>query len=133
MNNEELIQKAASVINPKRLKNGLIGDVGCALISEKGQVFTGTCVGTDSNVICAERVAMGKMITDAGEMIVSKIVATWKDEKGELYVIPPCGNCRQFMRDSDLKNLDSEVILDKDKSVTLKELLPYHDWWQKID
>lgn len=132
MTNEDLIKKAASVINPKQLKDGLIGDVGCALISETGKVLTATCVGTNSNVICAERAAVGKLISDAGELVVSKIVATWKDEAGALYVIPPCGNCRQFLRDTDLKNLETEVVLDNDKAVPLKELLPYHDWWQKV-
>lgn len=30
--NEELIERAASIIFPKKLKDGLIGDVGCALV-----------------------------------------------------------------------------------------------------
>lgn len=49
MTNQELIEKAASVIQPKQLKDGLVGDVGCALISEKGNLYTGVCVGVNSN------------------------------------------------------------------------------------
>jgi len=70
------------------------------------------------------------MIT-SGEYKFSKVVAVWKDENGDIFVIPPCGNCRQHMRDMNLENLESEVILDKKKTVKLKELLPYHDWWNK--
>lgn len=131
MINEELIKKAASIINPRKVKGGLIGDVGCALESEQGKVFLGVCVDVGSDAICAERNAIGSMITE-GEYKIKKIVATWKDESGALYVIPPCGNCRQSMRDIEEENLNAEVILDKDKIVTLKDLLPYHDWWQKV-
>jgi hypothetical protein len=41
------------------------------------------------------------------------------------------GRCREFIRQTDKDNLDTEVVLSDDKSVLLKELLPYHDWFQK--
>jgi len=132
MTNEKLIKIAAAVINPKNLKDGLIGDVGCALISKKGKLYTGICVGIGSNTYCAERVAIAKMITDGNEFVIKKIVATWKDQNGYIHVIPPCGHCRQCMKDADQRNInETEVILDSKKVVKLKELLPYHDWWQK--
>lgn len=131
MTNEELIKKAAAVVRPKKMKDGLCADVGCALISEKGKLYLGVCVANGSNVICAERIAIGAMITD-GEYKIKKIVGVWKDETGAIFVPPPCGNCRQFMREVDESNLENtEVVLGKDKSVKLKELLPYYDWWQK--
>jgi len=71
------------------------------------------------------------MITDR-EYAIKKIVATWKDESGNIFVIPPCGNCRQLMREIHEENLEeTEVVLDKNKSVKLKDLLPYYDWRQK--
>ena len=45
-------------------------------------------------------------------------------------MISPCGNCQQLMLETDESNLEAEVILDEKKSVLLKELLPYYDWWQ---
>lgn len=133
MDNKKLIDIAADVIKPKHLKDGLVGDVGCALLAGNGKVYTGVCVGVNSNGYCAERVAIGKMITDDQEYIIKKIVATWKDENGAVHVIPPCGHCRAAMHETDKDNIDNtEVILDLDKTVKLKELLPYHDWWQKI-
>src|SRR3989338_9658424 len=129
--NEELIKKVASVISPKNLREGLVGNVGCALLAGNGKVYTGVCVGVNSNGYCAERVAIAKMITDDKEFIIKKIVATKKDEKEKIFVIPPCGHCRQAMRETDEKNLDADVILDKNKTVKLKELLPYFDWWKE--
>jgi cytidine deaminase len=60
MKNEDLIQIASSVIQTKKLKEGIVGDVGCALLAGNGKVYTGVCVGVCSNVYCAERVAIAK-------------------------------------------------------------------------
>lgn len=131
MKNEELIKKAASVVKVRKTKTGLFADVGCALISDKDRIYLGVSTDAGSNTICAERNAIGSMITD-GEYKIKRIVAVWKDEEGVVYVIPPCGNCRQFIREVNEENLETDVVLDKDKVVKLKELLPYYDWWQKI-
>ena len=131
MDNKELINIAAFVIHPRELKDGLVGDVGCALLAGNGKIYTSVCVGVNSNGYCAERVAIAKMITNDQEFVIKKIVAAWKDRDGILFVIPPCGHCRQAMLETDEKNLDADVILDKNKSVKLKELLPYFDWWKE--
>jgi cytidine deaminase len=132
MTNKELITRAASVIRTRKTKDALFGDVGSAVLSESGKVYVGICAGVPANGVCAERVALGSMIT-AGEYKFKRIVATWKDEEGAVFVIPPCGNCRQFMQEIDEENLSAEVILDMDKAVSLKELLPYYDWWKRQD
>ena len=88
------------------------------------------CAASGSNTSCAETAAIVAMIT-GGEYRTKKIVAAWKDERGKTFVISPCGNCRQLMRETDESNLQAEVILDEKKSVLLKELLPYYDWWQE--
>ena len=131
MTNEELINEAASLINVRADNGNLIGDVGCVLVSGKGNVYYGVCAAVGSNVFCAEQSAIGSMLT-AGEYDVKKIVATWKDEKGNVFVIPPCGNCRQLMYQMNHANLDTDVILDKAKLVKLRELLPYYDWWKQV-
>ncbi len=128
--NKDLIKKAASIISPKRIKDNLFADVGCALLSEKNKIYLGVCAISGSNVFCAEKIAIGSMLTK-GEYKIKKIVAVWKNEKGEISVIPPCGNCRQLIKEMDKENLNTQVILDKNKTVKLKELLPYSDWWKK--
>ncbi len=130
MTNEKLIQKAASVIKTLKTKNGLFGDVGSALISDNNKVHVGVCADIGDSGFCAEKNAIASMIT-TGEYKFKRIVAVWKDEDGDVFVIPPCGNCRELMRQINPENLESEIVLDKDKAVKLKKLLPYHDWWQK--
>lgn len=130
MTNAELIKRAASVVKIRKTKHGIFGDVGCALLSVENKVYLGVCADSGSNVFCAEQNAIGSMITDAVYQI-AKIVAVWKDEDGAVHVLSPCGNCRQIMLEMDEQNLKTEVILDKDKTVLLEELLPYHSWWKK--
>ncbi len=129
--NDELIDKALSVLNPQQVGNRLFGDVGCALVSEQGNLYYGVCIDTGSGTgFCAEHSAIAAMVT-AGEYRIRKIVAVWKD--GEtVCVLSPCGRCREFMRQVDPSNLETEVVMDSDKSLKLRELLPYHDWFQKI-
>ena len=128
--NKILIEKASSLIKPRRVKGSLFADVGCVLLSQQNQIYHGVCAATGSNTFCAETAAIAAMIT-GGEYRIKKIVATWKDDRGKTFVISPCGNCRQLIRETDESNLEAEVILDEKKSVLLKELLPYYDWWQE--
>jgi cytidine deaminase len=79
---------------------------------------------------CAEHSAIGAMVP-AGEYKIRKIVAVWKDEQHS-YVLSPCGRCREFIRQVHEDNLETEVILGRDKVVRLADLLPYHDWFQKV-
>jgi cytidine deaminase len=133
MNNFDLINKASEVVNTVQTKAGMMGDVGCALIAKNGKVYSGVCAAVGSSNFCAEGAAIGAMITDK-EFGIKKIVAVWKDDKGQVYVIPPCGRCRQMMRDVNEENLNNtEVILNKEKTEKLKDLIPFFDLWQKID
>ncbi len=60
MTDEELIQKAVSVIKSKKVKGFLIGDVGCALLTDKGNLYLGVCIDTSSSMgFCAEHNAIG--------------------------------------------------------------------------
>jgi cytidine deaminase len=122
ISNEELIEKAKSVIKPRKIKHGFtVGDVGCALITVKGNVYLGVCIDTASGMgFCAEHSAIAAMITQ-GEHVIKKIVAVVEDGTP----IPPCGRCREFMRQIHEENSETEVIIGKNKSVKLKELLPF--------
>ena len=126
MTNQELIDRPASVLDTRRTKGGLFGHVGSALLSDKNEIYVGICADVDSNSFCAERNAIGSMITD-GEHRIKKIVAVWKDTDGKVFVIAPCGDCRQFICEVNEENLDAEVILDTSKTVFLRDLLPNYN------
>jgi len=131
LTNDELIAKAASVLNPHKVGDFWMGEVGCALLTVQDHLYLGVCIDTGSSMgFCAEHNAIGSMVT-AGEYRIKKIVAVWKNEQG-LYVLSPCGRCREFMRQIDAGNLEAEVILDRDKALKLAELLPYYDWFHRI-
>ncbi|EFZ00512.2 Cytidine deaminase, homotetrameric [Metarhizium robertsii ARSEF 23] len=98
--------------------------VGAAVLGDDGSVTTGANVENASYPVgtCAERVALGKAVTDRG-LRAFKAVAVATD------VAPPaspCGMCRQFIR--EFCRLDMPVIMfDKDENyvvLTLEELLP---------
>jgi cytidine deaminase len=129
--NDELIAKAVSVLNPHKVGDFWMGEVGCALLTDQDHLYLGVCIDTGSSMgFCAEHNAIGAMVT-AGEYRIKKIVAVWKDAQGT-YVLSPCGRCREFMRQIHPDNLQAEVILDRDKVLKLAELLPFHDWFQRI-
>lgn len=127
-----LIQQAAAQIATVQTRHGVMADVGCALESASGQYFVGVCVGVHAGSICAERTAIATMISATRTYQIRRIVAVWRDVDGALFVIPPCGHCRQFMIDAHPDNVyHTQVILSHDVVVPLATLMPYHDWWQK--
>jgi cytidine deaminase len=135
MTNEELIECAARVLKPHTTADGrLFADVGATLLTDKGNAYSGVCIDTGSGTgFCAEHSAIAAMVT-SGEYRITKIVAVWRDKgNGKLYVLPPCGRCREFIRQIDEANLETEVVLAKDKTLKLKELLPYHEWPEPLE
>lgn len=133
ISNDELIALAASVLRPYRSAGRLFGDVGAALISQQNRLYTGVSVDTASWGLCAERNAIAAMIT-AGEYRIARIVAVWIDaQSGRLSVLPPCGLCREFMRAVDEENLSAQIILGRQESLPLQDLLPLHRWPEPLD
>lgn len=128
MTNDELIAAAERVLNPKLIGKRYFGDVASTLLTDQGNVYSGVSIDTHSGTgFCAEHSAIAAMVT-AGEYRIDRIVAVWKNDSGVTFVLPPCGRCREFIRQIDDGNLETEVILGRDKVATLKELLPYYEW-----
>ena len=129
MPHDELIARAAALIHPRQTPDGrLHGDVGAIVVSEDGKVYEGVCVDTPSWGICAERSALAAMITQ-GQYRARTVVAVWRNaETQALHVLPPCGICREFLRQIDAGNLDTEIILGRELSEPLRNLLPHHAW-----
>lgn len=131
---DELIEQAASLLNPHRVGDRLFGDVAAVLVTDRGNRHTGVCIDTGSGTgFCAEHAAVAAMVT-AGEYGIDRIVAVWRDDRtGLLHVLPPCGRCREFLRQVDPGNLDTRVVLGRDEDLPLAALLPRHDWPAPLD
>lgn len=134
LSNRELIDRAAALLNPHTTATGrLFGDVAAVLVSTSGKIFEGVCVDTSSWGLCAERSAIAAMIT-RGEYQIGQIVAVWRNpDSNKLHVLPPCGHCREFMRQIDERNLATIVILGLDAAAPLAKLLPAHEWPSAIE
>jgi cytidine deaminase len=119
---DELYQQAKSVIQPRQLSEyAEAGGVGAALLTDSGKVYLGVCIDTASSMgFCAEHAAAAAMIT-AGESRVSRMVAVDWDGR----ILPPCGRCREFIRQLHSDNLDAEVLVGEGLIMTLRDLLPY--------
>lgn len=134
MSGEELIRQALEVVKHRTVGSTESGQVGAALLTSEGNVYRGVCIDVSSSMgFCAEHAAIAAMVT-AGEYVIERIVAVWKDENGVAFVAPPCGRCREFMYQIDERNLDAQVIVGADETLSLRELLPLADAaWPPID
>ncbi len=122
MNFSELIDIAWETLNPRELSPTVsAGGVAAAILTDRGYVFTGVCIDAPCGLgFCAESAAIAAMVT-AGENRIVKLVAIGTDGKP----LPPCGRCREFVRLLHEDNLECEIMLSNDKTVTLAELLPF--------
>jgi cytidine deaminase len=125
MNNEELIKKAKEITKLNKLSEyAVAGEVGSALVTDKGNVYTGVSIHAASGIgFCAESAAIASMLTN-GESRIEKIVAL----DGDGVILPPCGRCREIIYQVNNQNKEADIIL-KNKVMKLKDLLP--EIWQE--
>lgn len=124
---KKLYESAKSVMNGRKISDYVsAGEVGAAILSKSGRIYTGICVDTCSTLgICAERNAIFNMLTN-GEQEIDKVIAVMPDGKTGA----PCGACRelmvQLMPDS---YKDIEIMLDYENGRVIKlgEITP--EWW----
>ena len=123
---EELIKRAKRVAKSRKVSSDVrTGAVGCALITNKGNMYLGASIAASCGIgFCAEHSAIASMVTNQ-EYNIKRIVAVASDGK----ILPPCGRCRELMYQINNRNLDSDIIIDTNKTAKLKELLP--EIWQK--
>lgn len=123
---KDLYKIALKIINPVKLKkNGEAGQVGCALETVDGAVFTGICIDVPCSIgFCAEQAAIAEMLKN-NQTKIKKIVAVYKDGS----ILPPCGKCRELISQLDEFNENTLVAVDFEREVKLKELLP--EMWDK--
>lgn len=121
---DELFQIAASTVNKRQIsRNSWAGSVAAAILTDKGNVYTGVCIDTPCSMgFCAEHAAIAAMIT-AGETRIIKCVAVL-GRTGK--VIPPCGRCREFISQINDENFLCEVLLEDGSTATIRDLLPHH-------
>jgi len=127
---KELFEIAKSKNNPKKLSPFIeSGGVSAAILTEKGNVYTGVCIDTACSLgMCAERNAIANMITN-GENKITKLVCYFN--KGELGF--PCGACRELLMQLDKNSGEIEILINYEtmEIIKLKDIIPM--WWGKRD
>ena len=116
-----LIEQAHMLVDEKPVSGGVVKEVGSALVTNDGVIFTGASLDLWCGIgFCAEHSAISNMISHSSETQIKTIVA--HNGRKILY---PCGRCRELMELIDIRNRDNtEVIISNDQKVKLKELLP---------
>ena len=103
-------------------------NVGVALLTKEGKVFTGCNVECSSYgmTICAERTALVKAVSEGYHEFDKIAIVGGKED--QLIYTTPCGACRQFLADF---NSQMNVIMGFEqekkmqyKEMNLQELLP---------
>ncbi len=79
--------------------------------------------------LCAERVAALNMYLSSSQTVVKRLVSFRDRPPYGGGSGMPCGACREFFMQLNLRNRDMEILVDYDsrQTVTLGELIPY--WW----
>ena len=97
------------------------GGVGAAALSETGEIFTGICIDARCGLgCCAEYAAIAEMLKRRLTHIVAIVAVTSSGE-----IIPPCGRCRELIRQVDPANWETKVVVAANDIVGLADLLPY--------
>lgn len=129
---EKLYIKAKEQYHPEEVSPFVYAHhVVCALESENGEIYTGFCIESCGGVLnlCAERIAALNMYINSGQTVIKRLIA-FRDKVpfGEGSGMP-CGACREFFMQLNLKNKDMQIMVDYEKRevITLEKLLP--DWW----
>jgi cytidine deaminase len=121
-NHDELLAKALAVAAPLTCSDEcMAGSVGAAALSETGEVFTGICIDARCGLgCCAEYAAIAEMLKRHLTHIVAIVAVTSNGE-----IIPPCGRCRELIRQVDPANWETKVVVADNDIVRLADLLPH--------
>jgi cytidine deaminase len=125
---EELIEAARAAIKGRYRDEWQ--EVGAALRTRDGRIVTGVNIDAylGRMAVCAEAVAIGRLITETGDTGIETIVAVRHPSPNEkdqtITVVSPCGSCRELIHDYAPQ---ARVIVPNGKTlaaVSIGELLP---------
>jgi cytidine deaminase len=117
----QLVTRALAVAAPLPCSDECTaGGVGAAALAESGEVFTGICIDARCSLgFCAEHAAIAEMLKHRLTRILAIVAVTANGE-----IIPPCGRCRELIRQIDPANWDTVVVIAPAGLTRLADLLP---------
>ena len=100
--------------------------VGACLRAEDNTLYSGCNVENASYglTVCAENIALGQLISTGKKRIVEVVIVGGKIG-GDRIFCPPCGRCRQVIREFALPDVRIHLTDGQDiKTYTLEDFLP---------
>lgn len=97
------------------------GTVAAALLTSSGRVFTGICIDARCSLgFCAEHAAVAEMLKHRQTRILALVAVRAGGE-----ILPPCGRCRELIRQVDPGNWATEILVAEGRIETLNSLMPF--------
>ena len=129
---EKLYETAKEYYKPGELSPFFWANhVACAIEAEDGSIYHGFCIEGASGVLnlCAERVAAVNMIVNSGQTVIKRLLVMRDKPPYREGNFLPCGACREFLLQLNIKNKETEIMTDYEnrETITLGELIPR--WW----
>lgn len=127
-----VVQRAIAAANQLYVPG--LQEVGAALRTTGGQLFAGIHFETATGfaTVCGEIAAICCMVA-SGQRDLETIAAVWRAPDGALYLLPPCGRCREVIADfnpqarvilSHLEDHWDRTAIDHPVKVPIADLLP---------
>jgi cytidine deaminase len=119
-----LIDAARAVVGEFRLREDFsAGSVGAAVLTSNGNIYSGICVDLACGLgFCAEVSALAEMLKARETHVVAVAAVREGGRPGA-----PCGRCRETIAQLDPRNLECAVVLQENRTVPLRTLLP--EYW----
>ena len=122
---KELIEEAKKLVGEKKIDGGVIKEVGAALRTKKGKIFTGASLDLSCGIgFCAEHSAIANMISHSDETEIDTLAASGPNNAGY-----PCGRCRELIELINEKNRKNTwIVISNTEKAKLEDILP-GEWW----
>src|SRR3989344_6899890 len=95
--------------------------VGSAVKTKSGKIYTGISINCQKMNLCAEWTAIGKAFSEGNNDIEISVAIRKKDD-GSYEIYPPCALCRELFI---TYCPNAEIIISENKKVKASELLPH--------
>ncbi len=147
---DDTLSLSNSILRPLDVEDEALYEAACEVIRrrfEVGRHHVGAAVRTRSRkiyaavhlqgvigepAVCAEKIAIGRAMTVAADPIARSVAVRHPkahERDGQLFVLPPCGSCRELI--GDYGGPECWVILDVDGRLAkarIADLLPFRRW-----
>lgn len=124
MDFDELLACAKRVLHERKISRmATAGTVAAAILTDKGNVYTGVCIETPLEWASARNMPLSRPWSPPGESKIVKLAATGVDDGGS--ACAPCGRCREFIDAVHDDNHLCEVLMEDGSITTIGALLPY--------